>query len=1246
MNQKKIRKLLRDPKLFFKDMLHKRLPKKSSVAPTLVKKKGNYSYSVVAAVYGVERYLDDFFKSLVNQSLDFKSHIQLIMVDDGSLDGSAEIIKKWQQKYPDNIIYVKKENGGQASARNLGMNYVTGDWVAFIDSDDFVDAEYFLEVDRHITKQKHELLYVSCNFIYFYEDKNQFSDSHPLKYRFSKESVIQINNENLFHQLSVNSVFFNSKKLFEYGIKANENIKPVFEDGDFVARLNILAEGDYISFLPKAKYYYRKRSDATSTLDKSIYDERRYGKILDDAHLKLLSLCEQKGVSAPIWLQNTLLYEIFWTLKIVLNHGHKLDFMTEDYKKTYKEKLRKVFSYIDDEVILKYSLAGCWFFHKVGILGYFKSVQPKFSICYIEALDYQKKLACIKYFWHGETPLERVIISGQEIFPVFSKSVQHEFLGDEFVCERRLWIPIPDAPESLAIYLNEQESRITLGGKQYATGGVKCDQIFLILKNTSIDPKKISLLAKPLRYQALKFESKRVYGNAWVFMDRDTAADDNAEHLYRYVARHHPEINVFFVLRKSSADWKRLEEEGFRLLNFNSEEHHIALLNADYLISSHADEYVVNSLPRKDYGDILKYKFIFLQHGVTHNDLSKWLNSKAIDLFIAATVDEFNSLARSGTKYKFGLKEVALTGFPRHDRLLQMSLNETEEAKKKIVIMPTWRNSLMGNTVGLGNERKVNEDFFESVYACSWKNFLHSADLKKLADNFNAEIIFYPHANIDLYLDGFNIPSYVTIRRFGDSEGMQKTFVETDILITDYSSVAFEVAYLKKPVIYYQFDRDEVFSGKHTFEKGYFDYELDGFGPVCLKLEEVLSNLEQYLNNPDGEIWTHYSKISERTFAFRDGKCCERTFEAIKLLLQPVNIAKEEQIVCLRQAAKDAVYKGFTYAAINRYRQCFELTNAELDAKELISLLSGDKRYGDVLKLYEKHGEKWSAETVAQCLTAFVALGCYKYVENLLDRKLEPKVLFEFSESIMEYSSWKKDRKIYAYALQHINADSIEVTEIFKIYLDRDWSALRAKLRFAAPEILKKHFGLFLQSCFRTGYVDYAKNVFASLIEDFDPISRKLYTTRVQLAEGDFDAALKSYDNLCKTNVESMCGEDIDNWLKIRKYKNIKSPISSVLGMDLLRRFSTDSDICCHVIQQAEFVKNGYFDQVLEFFNQVNENIPSEISLFLFKNLIALNRFQEAENFVKNASFAAKEDSDRVLIKDFQTINCENFEMI
>ncbi|EOH4508441.1 glycosyltransferase family A protein, partial [Campylobacter jejuni] len=110
------------------------------------------------AVYNVEKYLDDFFKSIINQKLDFKSNIHLICVDDGSTDNSANIIKKYQKKYPKNIIYLYKENGGQASARNLGLKYLKENdlnilWVTFTDPDDFLDRDYFYEVDSFLKKQ-------------------------------------------------------------------------------------------------------------------------------------------------------------------------------------------------------------------------------------------------------------------------------------------------------------------------------------------------------------------------------------------------------------------------------------------------------------------------------------------------------------------------------------------------------------------------------------------------------------------------------------------------------------------------------------------------------------------------------------------------------------------------------------------------------------------------------------------------------------------------------------------------------------------------------------------------------------------------------------------------------------------------------------------------------------------------------------------------------------------------------------
>ncbi|EHP3501082.1 UNVERIFIED_CONTAM: glycosyltransferase, partial [Escherichia coli] len=94
MFKRKLQKLIRDPKLFFSDMAIKQGKKIGVLKPK--KNNGHFQYTVVSAVYNVGRYLEDYFKSIIEQRLDFCKHIHLILVDDGSTDNSAEIIKKWQ----------------------------------------------------------------------------------------------------------------------------------------------------------------------------------------------------------------------------------------------------------------------------------------------------------------------------------------------------------------------------------------------------------------------------------------------------------------------------------------------------------------------------------------------------------------------------------------------------------------------------------------------------------------------------------------------------------------------------------------------------------------------------------------------------------------------------------------------------------------------------------------------------------------------------------------------------------------------------------------------------------------------------------------------------------------------------------------------------------------------------------------------------------------------------------------------
>ena len=95
--------------------------------------------SVIIAVYNTERYLEKCLDSVMSQDYE---NIELVLVDDGSTDKSLEIMEGYRNRYPDRITVLRKENGGQASARNLALGKITGRYLTFMDSDDYIATDY------------------------------------------------------------------------------------------------------------------------------------------------------------------------------------------------------------------------------------------------------------------------------------------------------------------------------------------------------------------------------------------------------------------------------------------------------------------------------------------------------------------------------------------------------------------------------------------------------------------------------------------------------------------------------------------------------------------------------------------------------------------------------------------------------------------------------------------------------------------------------------------------------------------------------------------------------------------------------------------------------------------------------------------------------------------------------------------------------------------------------------------------
>lgn len=140
--------------------------------------------SVIVPFYNVEKYIEKCLDSLVNQTLE---EIEIILVNDGSQDNSEEKAKEFEKRYPNKIKYYKKANGGLGDARNFGIKYATGEYIAFLDSDDFVELTMYEEMYKKAKQENADM--VECDFWWEYPNKkkedigNTYSNQKEMLYK-------------------------------------------------------------------------------------------------------------------------------------------------------------------------------------------------------------------------------------------------------------------------------------------------------------------------------------------------------------------------------------------------------------------------------------------------------------------------------------------------------------------------------------------------------------------------------------------------------------------------------------------------------------------------------------------------------------------------------------------------------------------------------------------------------------------------------------------------------------------------------------------------------------------------------------------------------------------------------------------------------------------------------------------------------------------------------------------------------
>lgn len=376
---------------------------------------------------------------------------------------------------------------------------------------------------------------------------------------------------------------------------------------------------------------------------------------------------------------------------------------------------------------------------------------------------------------------------------------------------------------------------------------------------------------------ALRHAAKEKPGRPiWLFSDRTNKGDDNGEAMFRYVVDRQDELGVdpYFVIRKDSEDYDRISKIG-NVVDFGSDLHKLLHLKCEMNFSAQAD--MESFCPFMDeypaFRDLLQtQKFVFLQHGVIKNDISRWFNRTNINpwLFVVSAQRELDSILQTES-YNLDKDIVKLTGLARHDLL-------RNDSKRYVTIMPTWRIWLAERPPQNRGVWTVRDGFEESSYFEFYSSLLNNKRLLCAAEKLGYQICFMPHPNIQSALHSFTDDSRVKL--FDVSTRYSDVFAWSDLVVTDYSSSVMDFAYMRKPVLYTHFDEDLMFSGKHIASRGYFDDVRDGFGEVTYELDELVDKIVEYMES-GCEIKGVYRDRIDNFFAYSDDGNRQRILDAV-----------------------------------------------------------------------------------------------------------------------------------------------------------------------------------------------------------------------------------------------------------------------------------------------------------------------------------------------------------------------------
>ncbi|MGO2634144.1 MAG: bifunctional glycosyltransferase/CDP-glycerol:glycerophosphate glycerophosphotransferase [Galactobacter sp.] len=895
--------------------------------------------SVIIPVYNREDWLSAAIDSVLEQDCGLE-HLQVVLVNDGSSDGSPAICDNYARKYPNNVVVIHQENQGVAAAFNTGLAAASGDVIGFLGSDDYYSLDTLSEVRAFLNNHWDE-----CDVaVIKIEMTGSRNGPHwNNRNRFTKNRVVDLSTAWNNAHLHSGGAFVKRQALVDHDVTFDPEL---FMTEDATLLTQVIMHRLTYGVVAKPVYFNRRYQEgAASQVASSHLRPEFYSVLLDHSYGRMFSDAKRLYGYIPKYVQAVCAYDLMFRFRA------NLSMLDDEQLADYRLRIKNLLAQIEVEVLVKQSGAieqrvnmfnlrqdgklreqlsyyqGVFSLENTRIysLNPKKRVGHRPPVCNFHEFEIDGDFVSLAGTISAVNIVDNlrfIIRVGSNEYPI--DSLPSFAAGQKYLSEEITWAPsfrakVPFKPGDVLRVLsvvempNNEEERyrcdFRMGRATRFAGDAKLkyyrrdgDEVVRLVRPGSL---KREVLTSPVRKTLVEagFAKRAKSAGAsaavlarraalnlrrpareqiWLMMDHKSEAGDNAEALFRYLCAH-PEHGIHPVLALSSKapGYDELRALG-EVVEPDSGKYFRRYFEATAFLNSAADEYVINPLG-KDFrflGDHTPPLSVFLQHGVTKDDLSGWLNwtRKGFDVFTTSATREYESIVDGN--YAYTSDQVVLSGLPRFDRLVS-------NPEKLVVFAPTWRKYLSGEVDPATGRVGANPGFESSTYYEQWQSVINSERLNDEMLKHGYRGIFALHPSHAAEISKFSPGECISIAEY--PYNYRELFEKGAILVTDYSSVAFDFAYLRKPVVYAQSDREEFFGG-HLYEEGYFSYDDDGFGPVAFDSTSLVSSLvNMMVEGPHLE--DKYRERIDEFFPFDDRGSSARLVEFVQQKLSRKGLA-------------------------------------------------------------------------------------------------------------------------------------------------------------------------------------------------------------------------------------------------------------------------------------------------------------------------------------------------------------------